>query len=330
MKTVNLSFVLFFSLIFSVNVFSQEEIIVPEEDISASFADTNFLAEVYKLTGKSAGEPIYASDVADITELNIFLKKIENLAGIEHFKALQSLNVSFNNLTTLDLSQNTELSFLSVANNYLTALDLSENQNITKLHLNGNYFASESDIIVRLPRDADYLFITQNQRPPADSIVKEIIKAMTLTAHDCVFPQIDGIEYVLNTGTAWKKNFLISRFILNDSNTVVLVRYASSATHNKSGSVSISANAINDEILERAALITPEKFFHRPIQVRAAVNRIIIHYLPADTQVEVYNLLGKQIYGKSSGLFQTMELPVEAKGMFLVKVNNQSFKVAVP
>ncbi len=327
MKTGILSTVIMLLFVSAVNVFSQED---PEENIAASFVDTNFLAEVYKIIEKSAGEPIYKSDVAEITDLNLLLKQIENLAGIEHFKALQNLDVSYNNLTSLDLSQNTELSFLSVGNNKLTTLDLSENRKIKRLYVNNNYFASESDIIgIRLTKSSDFLFMMQNQKPPTDSIVEQILKSINLTAHDCFFPEIDGIEFLLNTGKTWKANFQIGRLVLNDSNTVVQVRYAPTQTHYGSESVSISVKEINDEILKRTS-ITSENLFRREIQVRAMTNRIIIHNLPAETQVKVYNLQGKQIHGKSSGLLQTMEIPVETKGVFLVKAKNQSFKVTVP
>ena len=99
-------------------------------DITAAFTDSIFLENVYAAIGKTAPEPIYASDVAGITSLDVdneslWVKNlecfdggkctkdidccdgrtcrygIECLNGIEHFKALTSLDCRWNALVEL-------------------------------------------------------------------------------------------------------------------------------------------------------------------------------------------------------------------------------------
>lgn len=68
--------------------------------------------------------------------------EIKDLTGIEDFKELASLNCSYNNLTTLDLSKNTALTKLNCSTNNLTTLDLSAQTKITSLICNSNKITS--------------------------------------------------------------------------------------------------------------------------------------------------------------------------------------------
>jgi len=76
--------------------------------------------------------------IEDVTELNVFFKGINDLTGIEDFRALRLLNCNDNNLTSLDLSQNTALTTLAVENNNLTNLDLSNNTKLTRIRATNN------------------------------------------------------------------------------------------------------------------------------------------------------------------------------------------------
>ncbi len=58
---------------------------------------------------------------------------ITSLVGIEAFTNLTSLEVPYNQLTSLDLSQNTALIHLDCGENLLTSLDVSNNVNLTSL-----------------------------------------------------------------------------------------------------------------------------------------------------------------------------------------------------
>ena len=68
--------------------------------------------------------------------------EIKDLTGIEDFTELASLNCSYNNLTTLDLSKNTALTKLDCSSNNLTTLDLSAQTKITSLRCNSNKITS--------------------------------------------------------------------------------------------------------------------------------------------------------------------------------------------
>ncbi|MGG8494794.1 T9SS type A sorting domain-containing protein [Tenacibaculum sp. TC6] len=65
-------------------------------------------------------------------------EKISDLTGIEHFKKIINLYCSYNKLTQLDLSQNTELRLINCDNNQLTKLNFSKNIRLEKLSCNSN------------------------------------------------------------------------------------------------------------------------------------------------------------------------------------------------
>ena len=67
---------------------------------------------------------------------------ISNLTGIEDFIALTTLGCSMNQLTALDLSNNTSLTALSCATNQLTSLDVSNNTALTSLSCYLNHLTS--------------------------------------------------------------------------------------------------------------------------------------------------------------------------------------------
>ena len=67
---------------------------------------------------------------------------ISDLTGIEDFAALTFLSCSENQLTSLDVSQNTALIDLTCASNNLTSLDISNNIALTSLYCDNNQLTS--------------------------------------------------------------------------------------------------------------------------------------------------------------------------------------------
>ena len=76
--------------------------------------------------------------LSTITELSCDHHNIKSIKGINKLTNLTKLNVSYNSLTTLDVSKNTSLTELYADNNSLTSLDVSKNTSLTKLYINNN------------------------------------------------------------------------------------------------------------------------------------------------------------------------------------------------
>ena len=109
------------------------------KDITDDFECPNFLNAVRELTGVF-DRPIYNTDIFELVlegtmfkgsmyrwALDLSGRRITNLAGIEHFRVIQFLDIGNNQLTVLNLPRRytRNLQFLNASNNQLTGLDIS-------------------------------------------------------------------------------------------------------------------------------------------------------------------------------------------------------------
>ncbi len=115
----------------------------PIEINEQNFPDEDFrkwvLNQKFGKDGKLTRE-----EISEVTFMNLFPQNItaeghiKSLKGIEYFTAVEKLICSRNELTELDLSKNTALTWLECYGNHLTELDLSKNTELTKLDCNSN------------------------------------------------------------------------------------------------------------------------------------------------------------------------------------------------
>lgn len=103
--------------------------------------DPNFEQRLIALNidtdGVSNGQ-VFTADISSLTNLTIVAAGITNLTGIEDFISLTSLNVSFNQLTNIDLSNNINLTNLTANDNQLATIDISHNINLKTLNFEQN------------------------------------------------------------------------------------------------------------------------------------------------------------------------------------------------
>ena len=87
---------------------------------------------------------VLTANINSVDSLSLYRKNISDLTGIEDFIALSFLNCSSNQLTNLDVSQNTALTGLYCDDNQLTNLDVSKNTALIALGCGGNKFDCDS------------------------------------------------------------------------------------------------------------------------------------------------------------------------------------------
>ena len=125
---------------------------------NTNFPDANFRTVVKKFD-TNQDSSLSDTEIAAVKKINCSNKGITNLKGIEYFTslnilwctdnqltaldvsentALTKLNCCFNKLTALDVSKNTALISLSCVYNQLTSLDVSKNTALTKLNCSIN------------------------------------------------------------------------------------------------------------------------------------------------------------------------------------------------
>ena len=109
------------------------------------FPDSNF-REFVKKYDRDRNGILSQSELAKVTDLNCRGKSITSLEGIEHFTSLKELNCRENQLTELDVSNNSELESLDCYENQLSALNVSNHQALKTLSCSWNKPLSALDV----------------------------------------------------------------------------------------------------------------------------------------------------------------------------------------
>ena len=105
----------------------------------ANFPDANF-RDFVKDYDLGSSNSLSEGEIANVTKMNLFGKSIFNLKGIEYFTNLETLLCGLNNLTSVDVSSNTNLRNLDISNNSVDTLVL--NTGIQLLTCNNNKLKS--------------------------------------------------------------------------------------------------------------------------------------------------------------------------------------------
>ncbi len=104
--------------------------------------DANFKAALIAdgVDTNSDGE-IQNTEAAAVATVEVSSESISDLSGIQAFVNITLLNCSFNSLTSLNITQNTQLQTLECAYNNLTSINLSNNTLLTYLWIQTNQLA---------------------------------------------------------------------------------------------------------------------------------------------------------------------------------------------
>ncbi|NRB59882.1 MAG: T9SS type A sorting domain-containing protein [Winogradskyella sp.] len=124
-----------------VNVDSQVFFSLDCNASTVAILDPNFEQALIDLGIDSDGTingELLATDALGVTDLDVNSYNISDLTGIEFFTDLEVLTAFNNNLSSVDLSQNTGLTTILLALNNLTEIDLSSHPNLISLSLNDN------------------------------------------------------------------------------------------------------------------------------------------------------------------------------------------------
>ena len=92
--------------------------------------------------GISNDNYVTTANINLVTNLFLYNKSIEDLTGIEDFIALDSLDCSYNQLTTLNVSNNSSLTYLKCDANNIASIDLHNNTNLHILWISLNELTS--------------------------------------------------------------------------------------------------------------------------------------------------------------------------------------------
>jgi len=122
-----------------------------------------------------------------ITSLELSGSNIANLSGIENFTSLTYLDVSNNQLKTLDIRNNVLLETLNASSNQLTTLDVSKNNKLTIVYVANNPLIS---LNLRNGNNRNFIIQKQTGKKSAAPLYTTFLGLTTLT---CI--QVDDAAY---------------------------------------------------------------------------------------------------------------------------------------
>lgn len=130
--------------------------------------DANFKAALLanaSINTMDDGEITFEEAEAFTGHINVTTKGIDDMTGLEAFINITNLSCSNNQLTDLDVSQNTKLTVLTSTDNAFTSLDVSSLSDLTTLFLGSNDLTS---LDVSLNTKLVFLEVQNNPIPELD------------------------------------------------------------------------------------------------------------------------------------------------------------------
>ena len=157
---------------------------------NTNFPDANFRTVVKKFD-TNQDSSLSDTEIAAVKKIKCSNKGITNLKGIEYFTSLNILWCTDNQLTALDVSENTALTELYCNANQLTSLDVSKNTALTKLYCYNNQLTT---LDVNKNTALTDLACKSNQLTALD-----VSKNTALTYLDCYANQLTTLDVSKNT-----------------------------------------------------------------------------------------------------------------------------------
>ena len=151
---------------------------VPDDNFEQALIDLGYddVLDDYVLT----------SNISNIYNIDLSDRGIEDAAGIENFITLSELYIHRNNLTNIDLSQNTNLFILWLFDNELESLDISDNLNL-------NYLFAELNNITEIDvsKNLNLVHIAISANPLASIDVSSNNKLVRLDITNTLLQELD-------------------------------------------------------------------------------------------------------------------------------------------
>jgi Leucine-rich repeat (LRR) protein len=165
-------------------------------DLITLIPDANFEQVLIDLAYDSEIDGgVLTANISGITMLDVSNANIADLTGIQDFSSLVTLDCSDNQMTSLDVSQNTFLEDLNCSVNQLTSLDVSQNTSLETLGCSGNQLTS---LDVSLNISLEDLFCGSNQLTSLD-----VSQNTDLGYLNCSGNQLTSLDVSQNTALTY-------------------------------------------------------------------------------------------------------------------------------
>ncbi|RSC95781.1 leucine-rich repeat domain-containing protein [Tenacibaculum singaporense] len=195
-----------FATLFAFNIYSQETIRIPdiglEECLINLKIDSNGLngsitiSDAEYVTNLNVNDPVTNKDLPNV------YSKIKDLTGLESFPNLKRLDCFGNEITKIDLSQSSSISFLNCSENKIERLDVSKNPNLTYISCDYNKLTS---LILGENPNIQSLYASYNQLTTLDVSNCPNLESMDVTGNK-IKTIIVSKEQLANIPQGWYKD----------------------------------------------------------------------------------------------------------------------------
>lgn len=184
------------------------------------------ISESYKVTSE---------ELLSIKKLECNNQGINSVKGLSEIKNIETLNLSDNNITTIDLKSNSKLLDLLISNNKLSSIDISKNTALTNLYLNGNSLTS-----INLSGNKELLVVNLNNNRLTSLDLSNNSKLIDLKASQSAFQNISKVVFKgqskdFSTVISWPKE--LNETMKKWQNPMWLTKNANLATVSQKGTV---------------------------------------------------------------------------------------------
>lgn len=196
----------YFATFFAFNIYSQETIRIPdiglEECLINLKIDSNGLngsitiSDAEYVTNLNVNDPVTNKDLPNV------YSKIKDLTGLESFPNLKRLDCFGNEITKIDLSQSSSISFLNCSENKIERLDVSKNPNLTYISCDYNKLTS---LILGKNPNIQSLYASYNQLTTLDVSNCPNLESMDVTGNK-IKTIIVSEEQLANIPQGWYKD----------------------------------------------------------------------------------------------------------------------------
>ncbi len=290
--------------------------------------DTNFKAALIAhnpVIDTSGDGEIQVSEASAYTgNINVFNENISDLTGIEAFIALTDLNCCYNQLSTLDVSNNTALTNFYCNNNLLSSLNVNNNTALTDLQCCNNQLTT---LDISNNTALTYLYCENNQLDTLD-----VSNNTALTYLICDYNQLSSLDVSNNTALTdfCCNNNLLSSLNAKNGNNYILSFFVADNNPN------LFCIEVDDSTWSTAnwAFIDPQSYFSEDCSTSGVkeIQRTELRVYPNPTtgkirlqaegveRIEIMDIQGKQIY---TGIKKEINLSNNSKGIYFIKVTTE-------
>jgi hypothetical protein len=206
-------------VLFAITFFNSNAQIVdiPDANFKAKLLEADYdneIAGYLKIDINEDGE-IQVSEALNVFILDVSYSNIQDMSGIEAFVNLTSLSCYTNQLTSLNIAQNTALTYLSLYENQLTNLDVTQNTALEYLIIFSNQLNS---LDVTQNTALTFLSLNENQLTSLD--VTQNIALIELLLIDNQLTSLDVTQNIALINLGCGNNQLTS---LNVTQNITLI-----------------------------------------------------------------------------------------------------------